>query len=235
MNEIDVGRKRIKESIEQQINDSSCILNNKTYEYLMKLLTLEQSAIKNNSISNEELNALKKLSYFNSLVIYNLYNLVKKYISNNPNKNITSNMYGFLVEHKGKDKTELLKYVNREMSMYLYNKQPISVKEQVEHIKEEIKRLEQTVDSYNECLYLTPEENKKIITKRLHKLKQKTPEHIQKQYEQEFIEYQRQRQMTEQILKENQLTTNDFEEINMPGGKKFLIKKYPHSTIYIEK
>ena len=235
MTNIDVDGEGLKKSLEKRINESSCILNPKINEYLIKLLELEESAIKNFAISENELKALKKIDFFDSLVIYNLYNLVKKYISNNPNKKILSNLYGFLVEYREKDKTELLKFVNKEMSMYLYSKQPISEKERLKQIKEEIKKLEQRVDFFKECSYEISEQHKQLIAKKLHKLKQIKPELLEKQYELEFNEYQLQKQMAEQILEENQLTEKDFEEINMPGGKKFLIKKYPHSTIYIEK
>ena len=222
-----------KETLRSQIEESKEILNNKTYEYLMKLLNLQDSAINNQIVTKEILIGLKNLAIFNSLIIYNLYNLAKRNITDK--QRMKANMYGFLIESTETAKTELLRFTNREMSLSLHDKQPLNEKQQLEAIEEQIKKLEQRLEFLNNNSYNVSKTEKSFIKSKLDILKQATPERIKTQYEIEYMEYELQKQMTEQFLNENNLTENDFEEMNMRGRKKFLIKKYPHTTIYIEK
>ena len=56
------------------INDNSCILNNETLNYLESLLHLDISALEKGKNNFDKFIYLKQLKFFESLILYNLYN-----------------------------------------------------------------------------------------------------------------------------------------------------------------
>ena len=56
------------------INDNSCILNNETLNYLESLLHLDISALEKGKNNLDKFIYLKQLKFFESLILYNLYN-----------------------------------------------------------------------------------------------------------------------------------------------------------------
>lgn len=215
----------------------STILNKEVYEYLEGLMNLEMSVLDKNNIQDEIIRQLTELNFFKKLVIYNIYNRVKNNISTDPKKHLLRNMHAFSVEYRDLERTDLLKFIYDEMMLNLYQQEPQNIEEKKEKRDIEITRLEKRIKNLieNEMLSNTQTYELSSTAKRLQVLKQLTNDEIKRQYEINKKECELQQQMLEQILTENNLTLSDFEEIEIHGGKKFLIKKYPHASIYIQK
>lgn len=56
------------------VNESACILNNESLDYLEALLHLDISALEKGKSNSEKIKYLSQLKYFESLILYNLYN-----------------------------------------------------------------------------------------------------------------------------------------------------------------
>ena len=84
------------------IDESKCILNDETLDYLESLLTLDVSALGNN---NDSLRCkfLRELEMYKSLVLYNLYNSSLKLIDKNTVINEYFNRLNFSVKYQNID------------------------------------------------------------------------------------------------------------------------------------
>lgn len=59
----------------KSINESACILNNETLDYLESLLSLKISILEKGKNNSDRYKYLSQLKFFESLVLYNLYNI----------------------------------------------------------------------------------------------------------------------------------------------------------------
>ena len=74
----------------QYVNESSCILNNETLDYLEALLHLEISALQKGRNSIDKCEYLNQLKFYESLILYNMYYSSLKLINKEDSEYITT-------------------------------------------------------------------------------------------------------------------------------------------------
>lgn len=227
----------LKKNPPEILKSKSTILNKEIYEYIEALINLDISVLDKNNTSEDIIRQLMELNFFKKLVIYNIYNKVKSLTENDKKNHILKSIHAFTIEYRDLERTELLKFIYDEMILNLYQEMPESIESRLERKNTELSRLKQRIENLegNESLCKTQEFELISIRKKLQVLQHLTDNKIKKQYEIDKQECELQQIMLQKVLEENNLTLSDFEEIEMQGGKKFLIKKYPHASIYIKK
>lgn len=74
----------------QYVNESKCILNNETLDYLEALLHLEISALQKGKNCIDKCEYLNQLKFYQSLILYNMYYSSLKLINKEDNEYITT-------------------------------------------------------------------------------------------------------------------------------------------------
>ena len=225
------------------LQSDSSILNKETLEYINALINLEISVLDKNAISEKALRQLNELKFFRDLIIYNLYYRAKKLIEKDRPRKFKSNINSFSIEYRKKGKVvedetdDLLRFSYDEMILSLYRRDTQTPEEMIIKRNQEIAKIQkrlkqlQNIEMPNNMQEIELEG----IMRRLQLLRELTDKKIIDQFESSKPEYEEQQIITEQILTNTNLKPEDFEEIDIKGGKKFLIKKYPHASIYIHK
>lgn len=234
---LNISKINLKKNLPEILKNKPGILNEEAYEYLEALLNLEVSVLKKDVVSDETIKQFMELKFFNKLIVYNIYKKSEELCKKDSKRHLLNYIHAFSIENRDFERTELLKFVYNEMILCLHQENPKSVDEIKENRDNEISKLEgrnkvlQTLTLHSKV----QEKEMAYIYHKLKELKELTNERIKKQNEIVKYECDLQQKMVDQVLEENNLTYDDFEELEMQGGKKFLIKKYPHAQIYIQK
>lgn len=226
---------KFKENPPEVIKSKNSILTKEVKEYIESLINLEISALNIHSVSEDTLKQLNEFSFFKDLVIYNLYNKYKKLINDNDKKHLLKMINGFSIDYIDSEKTELLRFLYAEMMLCLYQIELQSLEDRIKQHEDKIRILESRKNHTQQNSIF----NGNLVTSmdnQLKKLKQVTEKDLKRQYDSE-LEATGQRQIIlSQVLKENGLVEQDFEEQKIVvDGKRYLIKKMPHASIYIQK
>lgn len=234
---LNISKIDLKKNRPEILKSKSSILTKEAYDYLEALLNLEVSALQKGAVSDDMIKQLMELNFFNRVIVYNLYKKAEELCKKDPKRHLLNSIHAFSIENRDFERTELLKFVYNEMILCLHQENPKSIEELEEKRNNEITKLE----NRNKVLHTltfpsrVQEKEKAYIYHKLKELNNLTKEKIQQQNDIYKQECDLQHAMLEQVLEENNLSLDDFEELKMQGGKKFLIKKYPHARIYIQK
>lgn len=234
---LNISKIDFKKTPPEILKNKPSILAKDAYDYLEALINLETSALQKDVISDEMLKQLMELNFFNKLIVYNLYKKSEQLCKKDSKRHLLNCYHAFSIENRDFERTELLKFVYTEMTLCLHQENPKSIEEIQEKRNSEIEKLQKRKEVLKSLTTRSRVQEKEVayIYHKLKELKELTDEKIRKQNEIDKQECDLQQKMVEQVLEENNLKYDDFEELKIQGGKKFLIKKYPHARIYIQK